>query len=94
MIGHRPFPGDGAGTVTGFTVRGIPGLLMIGARGSVIIVQVAVHALGGGAEINAVGMAIDACGGFVIPLQREYRMIGNRPLPCDGAGTVTALAVG
>ena len=65
MIGDRPLPGDGTGTVTGLTIRGIPGLLVIGIGSAVVIVLVTGHALGGCAGVDAVDMAIGACGGLV-----------------------------
>jgi len=94
VIGDRPFPCDRIGTVAALAVGGIPGLLMIGIGGGVVIVPVAVHALGGGAEIDTIDMAIGTCGGLVFPFQGEARMIGYRPFPCDRIGTVAVLAVG
>jgi hypothetical protein len=46
MIHGGPGPGIGSGAVTAFTIGGIPGLLMIGILGGIVVFQVAIAALG------------------------------------------------
>jgi len=68
MVGYRPLPGDGAGTVAALAVGGIPGLLVVGVGGGVVIVHVAARALGRGADVLTVLVTGGTCGGLVVPV--------------------------
>lgn len=94
MIGNSPQPCQGIGTMTALTIGGIPGLLMIGIGGIVVIAEVTVHAFGRGPGIDAVFMTIGTGGGFMFSFQRECRMIGYCAQPCQGVGAVAIFTIG
>ena len=94
MIGYRPLPGNGARTVAARAVGGIPGLLVVGVGGGVVIGHVAARALGRGADVLTVLVTGGTCGGLVGPVQREAGVIEGRPLPGKGLDAVAGRAVG
>jgi len=66
VVKRRVFPGYRIAAVAGDAVGGETGLLVIGVGGGVVIVPVAVHAIGRGPGIDTVDMTIGTCGGLVL----------------------------
>lgn len=58
MIQFSSGPGGGTGTMTYLTIRGIPGVFMVGCRSGIIIVQMATGTIPGCGFILTIHMAI------------------------------------
>ena len=94
MIKDSPLPGQGIAAMTGNTVGGEPGLLVIGILGGVVLLQVTTRAVPWSSGVDIIFMAIGTGGGLMLAFQGEGRMIHNRPCPGDGPVPMTALAIG
>lgn len=94
MLEYSPLPCDGPGTVTAFTIGGIPGLLVVGIGGIIVVIDMAARAFGRSAEIYAVLMTGGTGGGEMVSFQLEPGMLKYGTLPGKGFNPVTGGTVG